>query len=440
VGGLAIVEGSEKDQVAGLELTESFLLCGRAAMRTHIKNIVIFFHPMAGMQVASGKFSTATGEAEVTRLESEVSFLQVKATMSLKERIRQVKAEICDNRRQIAHVRLESLAGAENPYSLMQVFGRGHQITKNGATVYVTKCQPVEVVPRQHTDCTNEIPVTFNDTEVFVDPISLVIKTAAAPVRCNDIAPPRWKLGGKWYCSFPALRDCAEPAQLPVDPVKVSDVNLLNLGLGRSIYSKEQMEDFARFQDSQNTRKAYLAEAAELAYLGRSGGEWGLGLTELARDQIVNAVGYRLIPLYRLIGPTAVIVILVMFIVGMARMLVDILVRAIIIARVRGWGFWMFGALWDTAFQVAVSPFRWAIEKGKEGAGRIRNQMEARAAYVPGQPQEEGPNSVEVLADWAASWRRRVYGMAPPIQAMEVKVGGANLPIDGGGTGSINRN
>ncbi len=94
-----------------------------------------------------------------------------------------------------------------------------------------------------------------------------------------------------------------------------------------------------------------------------TGGEWGLGLTELARDQIVNAVGYRLISLYRLIGPTAVIVILVMFIVGMARMLIDILVRAIIIARVRGWGFWMFRARWDTAFQVAVSPFRWAVEE-----------------------------------------------------------------------------
>ena len=78
-----------------------------------------------------------------------------------------------------------------------------------------------------------------------------------------------------------------------------------------------------------------------------------------------------------------------------------------------------------------------AVEKGKEGAGRIRNQMEARAAYVPGQPQEEGPGNVEVLADWAASWRRRVYGIAPPIQA---GVGGANLSIDGGGTGSNNRN
>jgi hypothetical protein len=174
---------------------------------------------MSRMQVASGKFSTAPGEAEVTRMESEVSFLQVKATMSLKDRIRQVKVEICDNRRQIAHVRLESLAGAENPYSLMQVFGRGHQITRNGATVFVTKCQAVEVVPRQHTECTNDIPVTFNSSEVFVDPISLVIKTAAAPVRCNDIL----EAGREMVLQLPSFEGLAEPSQVPVDPVKISD-------------------------------------------------------------------------------------------------------------------------------------------------------------------------------------------------------------------------
>ncbi len=61
-------------------------------------------------------------------------------------------------------------------------------MTRNGATVYVTNCQAVEVVPRQHTECTNEIPVIYNLTEVFVDPISSVIETAASPVGCNDIA------------------------------------------------------------------------------------------------------------------------------------------------------------------------------------------------------------------------------------------------------------
>jgi hypothetical protein len=83
-----------------------------------------------------------------------------------------------------------------------------------------------------------------------------------------------------------------------VDPVKVSDVDILGLGLGKSIYSKEQMEEFARFQDCQNTRRAYLAETVELAYLGKSGGECGLDLTDLSKDQTVDVAGYHLTPLY----------------------------------------------------------------------------------------------------------------------------------------------
>jgi hypothetical protein len=34
---------------------------------------MVFFHPMAGMQVASGRFSMAAGEAEITRLELEMN-------------------------------------------------------------------------------------------------------------------------------------------------------------------------------------------------------------------------------------------------------------------------------------------------------------------------------------------------------------------------------
>ncbi len=57
---------------------------------------------------------------------------------------------------------------------------------------------------------------------------------------------------------------CFGPEDL-IDPVKVNDI-----GLGKSIYTKEQLDEFARFKDSQGTRKAYLAETAVLAYTGRS--------------------------------------------------------------------------------------------------------------------------------------------------------------------------
>jgi hypothetical protein len=80
--GTAIVAGRDKNQVASLELKETMILCGRAAQTTHIKSIAMFFHPMEQIEVASGKFNMVTTEAEFTRLESELSFLQVRPTIA----------------------------------------------------------------------------------------------------------------------------------------------------------------------------------------------------------------------------------------------------------------------------------------------------------------------------------------------------------------------
>jgi hypothetical protein len=116
------------------------------------------------MEVARGRFNDRPAGTDVTKLETTMSFLQIKDSVGLHEKIRQVRHEICQNRRETAQVRLEAIAGTDNPYSLLQVFGRGHVIAKNGAVTYVTRCNPVEVLPRVSNNCTEEIPVTWNDT------------------------------------------------------------------------------------------------------------------------------------------------------------------------------------------------------------------------------------------------------------------------------------
>jgi hypothetical protein len=45
----------------------------------------------------------------------------------MKEKLRQVRGVIFVNRREIAHTRLEAIAGADNPYILITIFRRGHQ-------------------------------------------------------------------------------------------------------------------------------------------------------------------------------------------------------------------------------------------------------------------------------------------------------------------------
>jgi hypothetical protein len=43
-GGVAFLEHRDKDQAVGLEIAESFILCGHQAFKTHIKNIAVFMH------------------------------------------------------------------------------------------------------------------------------------------------------------------------------------------------------------------------------------------------------------------------------------------------------------------------------------------------------------------------------------------------------------
>jgi hypothetical protein len=155
-------------------------------------------------------------------------------------------------------------------------------------------------------------------------------------VRCNDIPPPRRRLNGRWYCAFPEIRDWAKQGRIPIKPITIDDVTVMNLGLGRSIYSPAQLEEFTRFQESQGTQRAFLDESAERAYNSRAGGQWGSGLSDLATQNLIDAVGYHLVPMYRVIGLTTAVVLLVLFLVGILRMLLDIVVRAIAIARIRG--------------------------------------------------------------------------------------------------------
>jgi hypothetical protein len=69
---------------------------------------------------------------------------------------------------------------------------------------------------------------------------------------------------------LPELKECHDPEMLPVDEVRIDPVQVSDIGLGKSIYTQAQLDEFARFQDSQGTRKAYLAETAEMAYIGRN--------------------------------------------------------------------------------------------------------------------------------------------------------------------------
>ncbi len=98
---------------------------------------------------------------------------------------------------------------------------------KAGAAVSVTRCTPVEVVPRSHWNCT-EVQAIYNGTVIFVYPFSNVINWPGT-VPCSDVVPPRYKLGGKFYSSYPEMQECHDLARLPIDNVQIETIQLRNI-------------------------------------------------------------------------------------------------------------------------------------------------------------------------------------------------------------------
>jgi hypothetical protein len=135
-----------------------------------MRDIAVIIHPDNFTSVATDAFDSSQ-VTDYIRLESELSFLHLKTTLAHRDRLRQVKLAICETRRQVASTRLEAIAGSDNPYSLIEVCGHGHLATHAGAADNVTRCAPVSVLPRVVTKCTSEIPVQFNGTDLFVDPV-----------------------------------------------------------------------------------------------------------------------------------------------------------------------------------------------------------------------------------------------------------------------------
>jgi hypothetical protein len=52
---------------------------------------------------------------------------------------------------------------------------------------------------------------------------------------------------------------------LLVDDIQIESIWMSIIGLGTSIFTKKQVEEFTTFQDSQGMRKAYLTETATMA-------------------------------------------------------------------------------------------------------------------------------------------------------------------------------
>jgi hypothetical protein len=274
-------------------------------------------------------------------------------------KIREAVTEGCWMKGTLVELGQSQAAGMEDPRGIASHFGVGHLVVKSGGVVYVARCGIVVVELRNHTTCTQEIPVTHQGREVYVEPLSLVIRRSATPVKCRRRTLPRWKIGKKWFCGYPEIRPCNGPGPLPWH-------HRTNI--------RGMIETTGENQQKEEDHKELTHEALERL------------ATDISRHWLGRYAGIESLP--GIVG-TAIMG------VSAVEMVLSTAVRMSVLYAWKGPGPWMAAAVWGTAFQMITMPGRWTLEWGRSQG--------------------------EVIS-----------------RAMEARVGGANLPIDRGGTRSNN--
>jgi hypothetical protein len=130
---------------------------------------------------------------------------------------------------------------------------------------------------------------------------------------------------------------------------------------------------------------------------------------------MLDSVGYAYVPLYWIFGRMAIIVMMVLLAIGFVRIFTTVMFRAVILAKTRGCGPWILGAVYGGLFQLLITPFSWVDRVAAEIADRIDKDIQERAErgiYPSGRIAEmmrqEGNDN---------PWRRAIWGPRDPTPA-----------------------
>jgi hypothetical protein len=356
-------------QRAWLKLGKRVTVCGRRMRSTHLQHVYVEWNRPPRAPGMVKKHAAPPEKRELESMRLEWSYQRGRDSYMLRRKIRDTVAEGCWTQGTLMELRQSQAAGTGEPRGVAAHFGVGYLAVRSGGVVYVARCGMVVVELRNHTVYTQEIPVTHQGREMYVEPLSLVVWRSATPVKCDRKTLPRWKIGKEWFCGYPEIRPCNSPGPLPghrrTNVPEVRKVASLDVEKEMEVYQQEESEHDEFTQErleelATNITRHWLEGYADLRTLP---GIIGTAMLGISTAEMVLSTAAKMSVLYAWKGPRP----------------------------------WMAAAIWGTAFQVVIMPGRWALEWG----------------------QSQG----EVIA-----------------QAMETRVGGANLPIDGGGTGPNNRN
>ena len=263
--------------------------------------------------------------------------------------------------------RLTRMIDAKDPNStLVQEGDSGYSISHAGGAVIIEECPVIKVKLTTYSNCTQEIPAIYNGTQIFVDPMTHVVKDWPRITVCSDAYPSYYRINEKWVCSTPGYQRCQyEPTRLTPNITLEQGMQVpMVKAFTAALYDKKT------WIDADNRRRL---EGAEEATISKDTIKYTQGGTVIPGKSLefqvnteelrtaFNAIKHEIFGGWHLFGEATIYILGGMIIFLMLRELIGNLARIAYLVRKYGCGLWIFTCLLNLF--VAIGQFPGAIAK-----------------------------------------------------------------------------
>ena len=351
---IILINSTNSNQYAGLVIKATTQICSESCYTTHIHGLVVCPFVANDHSYEDGKFRPG-GETQEINWQSQAGYLHLTTNLHLHDAFRQTQAAICAVDRKTLSNKLQAIAGETTPYALLDLYGPGYRSYIAGGVSYIAKCVPVDVVLSTHQNCTQQTPVRYNDQQVFLDPINLILQDFPTIIPCSDVMQVKWKIDDEWFCANPSMHKCETPFTL--QPLAPSSMEVsFTTGMGHGIYTDEQLAAHKRYDAQVNIRTASLADLAENIVIQTHDGVIGSYLGPIDYKKVEIKIGPQIFPLVYQMGNVWHYMTGIGMIWIMIKIIVGFIIRFYGLYKRRGFGWWLLGAFTDTTFMMAAFP------------------------------------------------------------------------------------
>ena len=377
-GSIVLLRSNDTSQFAGLVLKALTTTCGVRCFTTQVKGLIVCPYREGDEPIPKAAFKAHFEPGQVD-LQTQLGYLHVTTNMAMANRFAQVQTELCQTDRRTLFNKLQAIAGAQNHYALLDLYGPGHQVYPAGAAVYVTKCIPVDVTRVDFPNCTQEVPVLHQNETWFVDPFNRILTPFPTVLPCTDLMPVRWLLNGQWFCSHPQVLPCTAPLRLNTTTTTYVPVHDFTLGMGQGVYSPEQRKQHERYVVAQMSRRPVVSKITNAATMGGSHGQLGIPLSLPELDGLSYHFVWKFFPVIYFLGEAWIYLSSSLMLLLILKIIAGATVRGFFAFRRYGCGRWVLFALWETLFVVATTPWRLISDT----AEALTKELEANGLGLP---------------------------------------------------------